>query len=98
MPVAGGGSLMAESADFSHLKPKPVPHPFQAGEPAFGVVIPWGAAIDYWTSLGLGRIEAYEKELTEYARRRLGAIDDAAKRPGDHDVGRGDLGLGSRRR
>ncbi len=75
MPIADGGSLMAESADFQHVKPKPIPHKFEAGEPAFGEVIPWGAAIDYWTNLGLDRIEAYEKELTEYARQRISEID-----------------------
>jgi len=71
MPIADGGSMMAESADFQHVTPKPIPHKFEAGEPSFGEVIPWGAAIEYWTNLGLDSIEAYEKELTEYARQRI---------------------------
>jgi cysteine desulfurase / selenocysteine lyase len=42
LPVVEGGSMMAESADFRQVKPKPIPHKFEAGEPAFGEVIPWG--------------------------------------------------------
>jgi len=75
MLIADGGSLMAESADFEHVTPKPIPHKFEAGEPAFGEVIPWGAAIEYWTEIGLDTIEAYEKELTEYARQRITDIE-----------------------
>jgi cysteine desulfurase / selenocysteine lyase len=74
LPVVEGGSMMAESADFRQVKPKPIPHKFEAGEPAFGEVIPWGAAIDYWTNLGIDRIEAYERELTDYAIRCLADI------------------------
>ncbi len=57
------------------MEPKPIPHKFEAGEPAFGEVIPWGAAIGYWTEIGLDRIEAYERELAEYARQRISDID-----------------------
>jgi cysteine desulfurase/selenocysteine lyase len=75
LPIAEGGSMMAESADFEQVTPKPIPHKFEAGEPSFGEVIPWGAAIGYWTKIGLDRIEAYEKELTEYAITCLSEID-----------------------
>jgi cysteine desulfurase/selenocysteine lyase len=75
MPLADGGSLMAESVDFQRVVAKPIPHKFEAGEPAFGEVIPWGAAIDYWTALGMETIEAYEKGITEYARRQISTID-----------------------
>ncbi len=75
MPIADGGSLMAESVDLRSVTPKPIPHKFEAGEPAFGEVIPWGAAISYWTEIGHDSIGAYEKELTEYARQRISAID-----------------------
>jgi cysteine desulfurase/selenocysteine lyase len=67
LPEVEGGSTMAKSADFRHFEPKPIPHKFEAGEPAFGEVIPWGAAIKYWTEIGIERIEAYERKLTEYA-------------------------------
>jgi cysteine desulfurase/selenocysteine lyase len=75
LPIAAGGSMMAESADFEQVTPKPIPHKLEAGEPSFGEVIPWGAAIGYWTKIGLDRIEAYEKTLTEYAITCLSEID-----------------------
>jgi len=65
---------MAESVDFSQYKAKPIPHKYEAGEPAFGEVIPWGAAIDFWTGVGLAHIETYEKMLTEHARSQVEAI------------------------
>jgi len=75
LPIAEGGSMMAETADFEQVTPKPIPHKFEAGEPSFGEVIPWGAAIGNWTKIGLDRIEAYEKKLTEYAITCLSEID-----------------------
>jgi cysteine desulfurase/selenocysteine lyase len=47
LPVVEGGSTMTQSTDFEHVKPEPIPHKFEAGEPAFGEIIPWGAAIKY---------------------------------------------------
>jgi cysteine desulfurase/selenocysteine lyase len=74
MPVADGGSTMAESVSFDEVKPKPIPHKYEAGEPAFGEVEAWGAGLDYWNKIGLERISAYEKELTDYALERLSSI------------------------
>ena len=74
-PAADGGSTMAQSVSFEGFTPKPPPHKFEAGEPAFGEVAAWGAAIGYWTSLGLRRIEAYEKDLTSYVVERLQTIE-----------------------
>ena len=75
LPLADGGSTMAESVSFTDVTPKPIPHKYEAGEPAFGEVEAWGPAIDYWTGLGLERIAAYEAELTTYAVRCLAPID-----------------------
>jgi cysteine desulfurase/selenocysteine lyase len=74
MPLADAGSTMAESMSFTRLEPKPIPHKYEAGEPAFGEVEAWSPAIDYWTMLGMKRIEAYEKDLTEYARAKLAEV------------------------
>ncbi len=74
MPLADSGSTMAEDMDFDHIAPKPLPHKYEAGEPPFSEVECWGAAIDYWNGIGMARIEAYERDLTEYARSRLVAI------------------------
>ncbi|HEY0012941.1 MAG TPA: cysteine desulfurase [Allosphingosinicella sp.] len=74
MPIADSGSGMSEDMNFDTITPKPIPFKYEAGEPPFSEVEAWSAAIDYWNRLGLGRIEAYERELTEYARAKVGAI------------------------
>jgi cysteine desulfurase/selenocysteine lyase len=74
LPLADGGSTMAESVSFDEVVPKPIPHKYEAGEPAFGEVEAWGAALDYWNGLGLENIAAYEKELTDYATGLLSRI------------------------
>jgi cysteine desulfurase / selenocysteine lyase len=75
MPLADGGSTMAKSVSFEQVEPKPIPHKYEAGEPAFGEVEAWGAALDYWNEIGLEHIAAYEKELTDYAVGLLSAIE-----------------------
>jgi cysteine desulfurase/selenocysteine lyase len=74
LPVGDGGSMMSESVSFDGFTPKPLPFKYEAGEPAFGEVAAWGAAIDYWAELGMERIAAYERDLTAYAVSRLQAI------------------------
>jgi len=74
IPLADGGSTMSEKVSFDSVQPKPLPHRFEAGEPAFAEVTAWRAAIDYWTDIGLDRIAAYERDLTAYAAERLSAI------------------------
>jgi cysteine desulfurase/selenocysteine lyase len=74
LPAADGGSTMAESVSFEDFKPKPIPHKYEAGEPAFGEVEAWGAGLDYWNEIGLGSIAEYEKGLTDYALKRLSPI------------------------
>ncbi len=74
MPIADSGSTMSEDMTFEKITPKPLPHKYEAGEPPFSEVEAWGPALDYWRKIGLGRIEAYERELTEYARSLLQAI------------------------
>jgi cysteine desulfurase/selenocysteine lyase len=74
MPLADAGSTMSEHMTFEKIEAKPIPHKYEAGEPAFGEVEAWSLAIDYWRAIGLDRIAAYEKKLTEYARDLLGRI------------------------
>jgi cysteine desulfurase/selenocysteine lyase len=81
MPIADSGSGMSEDMTFETITPKPIPFKYEAGEPPFSEVEAWSAAIDYWNRLGFDRIEAYERELTEYARAKVGAI------PGVHILG-----------
>jgi cysteine desulfurase/selenocysteine lyase len=75
LPVGAGGATMAERASFEDFTPKPLPNKHQAGEPAFAEVVAWQAALDYWSHLGLARIDATERELTAYAAERIARID-----------------------
>ncbi len=75
MPPGDGGSLMAETVSFDDYTPKPPPHKFEAGEPAFSEVAAWAPAIEYWQALGMEQIAAYERDLAAYAAFRLGEID-----------------------
>ena len=54
--------------EFSYL---PTPTKFEAGTPNIAGAIGLGAAIDYLESIGMDNIEAYEKELKQYALERL---------------------------
>jgi cysteine desulfurase / selenocysteine lyase len=74
LPVSEGGSTMAKEASFDDFETKPIPLKFEAGEPAFGEVIPFGPAVDYWQKIGIDQIAAYEKQLTTYAREGLSKI------------------------
>jgi cysteine desulfurase/selenocysteine lyase len=75
MPVGDGGANMTERASFESFTTKPLPNKHEAGEPAFGEVAAWGAALEYWQGLGLDRVAAYERELTDHAADRIGRID-----------------------
>lgn len=72
--MADGGSTMARHVTFEDVEPEPIPHKYEAGEPAFAEVVAWSAAVDYWQKLGMANIAAYELELTAHAVRRLAEI------------------------
>jgi cysteine desulfurase/selenocysteine lyase len=74
-PVGHAGSKMADQVSLEAFTIKPPPDKFESGEPAFGEVIGWGGAIEYWTSLGLERIAAYSRRLATTAARELASIE-----------------------
>jgi len=75
MPPWQGGGDMILSVTFEKSEWADLPHKFEAGTPAFVEAIGLAAAIDYVQSVGLEAIAAHEHDLTEYATRRLGAIN-----------------------
>jgi cysteine desulfurase/selenocysteine lyase len=75
LPPGEGGANMAESVSFGEVRPKDLPQKFEAGEPAFGEVEAWGAAIDYWRNIGLDDIADYEAELTREAAERIASLE-----------------------
>ncbi len=48
-----------------------VPNKFEAGTPNIAGAIGLGAAVDYLSALGMDRVRAHEREIVEYAMRRL---------------------------
>ncbi len=75
MPPWQGGGDMILSVTFEKSEWADLPHKFEAGTPAFVEAVGLAAAIDYVQSVGLDAIAAHEHDLTEYATRRLSAIN-----------------------
>jgi cysteine desulfurase/selenocysteine lyase len=74
MPPYQGGGEMIKSVTFEKTLYNSLPNKFEAGTPDIAGAIGLGAAIDYITELGMGRISAYEHELLEYGMQRLSTI------------------------
>ena len=72
-PFLGGGEMIdivePQTATYNVL-----PWKFEAGTPNIGDVIAFGAAIDYLSRLGMGRVREHEVEITAYALEKIGAI------------------------
>ena len=71
MPPYQSGGDMIRSVSFEKTEYNALPYKFEAGTPHIGGVIAFGAAIDYLNRVGIERIQAYEKELIEYATKTL---------------------------
>ena len=72
-PILFGGDMIEEvSLEKSSLNK--VPYRLEAGTPNIAGVIGFGAAIEYMNSIGFDNIEAYEKQLLDYATENLKKI------------------------
>ncbi|MFC1405325.1 MULTISPECIES: cysteine desulfurase [Streptacidiphilus] len=74
-PFLGGGEMI-ETVSMSSSTYAPAPHKFEAGTPPISQAIGLGAAIDYLSAIGMENIAAHEKEIVEYAVRRLQEVPD----------------------
>ena len=74
-PTEGGGEMI-NMVDRQTSTWAPVPHKFEAGTPPIAEAVGFGAAVDYLTAVGMGRIAAHEQELTAYALDRLSEVPD----------------------
>ncbi|MDR1981920.1 MAG: cysteine desulfurase [Tannerellaceae bacterium] len=72
-PWQGGGNMIKDVTLEETLFNTP-PARFEAGTPNVAGAVGLGVALDYVKRLGLGNIEKYEHELTEYARARLSTV------------------------
>src|SRR5437868_6778627 len=73
-PFMGGGdmirSVRKEGTTYAE-----VPTKFEAGTMPIAQLIGFGAAFDYLEKVGLDRIRAHEREISEYALEALGELD-----------------------
>ncbi|TFH12746.1 MAG: cysteine desulfurase [Nitrosomonadales bacterium] len=72
-PFKGGGDMIA-SVTFEKTTYNTIPHKFEAGTPPIAAAIGFGAAVDYLSSVDLSAIEAYERNLINYATEQISHI------------------------
>lgn len=71
LPPYQGGGEMIDQVTFEKTTYAPLPHKFEAGTPNICGAIALGAAVEYMNSIGFEKIEAYEKELLDFATQEL---------------------------
>jgi cysteine desulfurase/selenocysteine lyase len=72
-PFMGGGEMiLTVSMDRSTWNE--VPHKFEAGTPNIAGVIAFAKAIEYLEALGMEQVREHERELVDYALRRLSDV------------------------
>lgn len=70
-----GGGEMIDTVSMHSSTWNEVPYKFEAGTPNFVQAVGLGAAIDYLEELGMDKIAKDEKELTNYALKRMSQIE-----------------------
>lgn len=75
LPPYQGGGEMIESVSFDKTVFAQLPFKFEAGTPDYVATHGLATAIGYIESIGLDRIAAHEKELTQYCMDQLRSID-----------------------
>jgi cysteine desulfurase / selenocysteine lyase len=72
-PFLGGGEMIRE-VRFEGTTFNDPPHRFEAGTPNIAGFVGLGAAIDYFSGIGMEAIAAREQQLLGYARERLATV------------------------
>jgi cysteine desulfurase/selenocysteine lyase len=72
-PFLTGGDMIA-SVDFQSATWNDLPYKFEAGTPPIAEAVGLGAAVDYLQGLGMERVRAHERSLTEYMLARLAEV------------------------
>ena len=75
-PIIVGGGMNATFLDDGTYEYSKMPHLLEAGTPNIAGVIGFGSVINYLLKIGMNNIENYEKELRDYAIKRLKEIND----------------------
>ena len=74
MPPYHGGGEMISSVSFEKTTFEGLPYKFEAGTPNYVGCHTLAVALDYVEGIGFRDIEAYERQLTDYAMERLAPI------------------------
>jgi cysteine desulfurase/selenocysteine lyase len=74
MPPFMGGGEMIQDVFLDRSTYAELPHKFEAGTPAICEAIALGAAVDYLSEIGMGRIADYEHRLTAYLYEQISAV------------------------
>jgi cysteine desulfurase/selenocysteine lyase len=69
-PFLGGGGMILD-VKLDSFRSAPPPARFEAGTPPIAEAVGLSAAVDYLSDIGMDRIRAHERELTDYALARL---------------------------
>jgi cysteine desulfurase / selenocysteine lyase len=72
-PFLTGGDMIA-AVDFQSATWNELPYKFEAGTPPIAEAVGLGAAVDYLSQLGIGRVRAHERALTAYMLERLATV------------------------
>lgn len=75
MPPYQGGGEMISSVSFEKTLFERLPYKFEAGTPNYVGSHALAVALDYVTAIGMDKIEAYERDLTDYAISRMSQIE-----------------------
>lgn len=73
-PYQGGGEMIAR-VTFEHTTYERLPYKFEAGTPDYVGSHALAVALDYVSAIGIDRITAHERELTDYAMERMRAVE-----------------------
>lgn len=74
MPPYQGGGDMIGTVTFEHTTYAALPYKFEAGTPDYVATHGLATAIDYMLTIGMDKIEVYERELTRYALEQMQTI------------------------
>lgn len=74
MPPYQSGGGMIQNVSFEQTQYQPLPAKFEAGTGNIADAVGLGAAIDYLSEVGMERIEAFERTLTQYMMEGLGRV------------------------
>ncbi len=74
MPPYQSGGGMIQNVSFEQTQYQPLPAKFEAGTGNIADAVGLGAAIDYLSEVGMQRIEAFERTLTQYMMEGLSRI------------------------